>query len=55
MNARLPRSTLHAEALPVMHWREVSSRYTSFSRREIIIRFIGRRKIEPSASMFMRS
>lgn len=51
MNARLPRSTLHAEALPVMHWREVSS----FSRREIIIRFIGRRKIEPSASMFMRS
>ncbi|PKO47903.1 MAG: FAD-linked oxidase [Betaproteobacteria bacterium HGW-Betaproteobacteria-22] len=41
MNAPLPSSLLNADAKPVARLREIPYNYTSFSDREIVIRFLG--------------
>lgn len=41
MNAPLPSSINHAEPLPTARLREIPYNYTSFSDREIVIRFLG--------------
>ncbi|HEY0563095.1 MAG TPA: DUF3683 domain-containing protein [Methylophilus sp.] len=41
MNAPIPAEFLQAEAVPVTRLREIPYNYTSFSDREIVIRFLG--------------
>ena len=41
MNAPLPGSISHAEHQPAARLREIPYNYTSFSDREIVIRFLG--------------
>ena len=41
MNAPLSSNILHAEAKPAQRLREIPYNYTSFSDREIVIRFLG--------------
>jgi hypothetical protein len=41
MNAPLPTNIPNAEAQPAARLREIPYNYTSFSDREIVIRFLG--------------
>ncbi|MES2635678.1 MAG: DUF3683 domain-containing protein, partial [Pseudomonadota bacterium] len=41
MNAPIPAEILHSEPIPAVRLREIPYNYTSFSDREIVIRFLG--------------